>query len=1001
LVFDPASPATYGIAVNASCSCTNPEANAVLTRNGTDVTLAENDQYINISAGNHSYECSVIETANYLGATSGVMNYVVNPALTILNLTSLPGWNETEGTQTNVSCSADNLEVIPLLYRNGTPVSNPDVQTLVPGSYDYLCNATASQNYSAPLEQQNTLTINALPSIYVLWNQPLLDLGSGDIGSGALTGNENITATGNNTNVFVDCVSGDCAVIADMWIDGANMTDNETQQVDFSCSNSSVGNFTAIFDVTSNEFIMGDQINVTCEILPLPPVLAAWNQSTLDLGSGERGAGVLTGNANITSTGANNNVSVACSSGNCTEITDNWTDGTNMIDGESLASLFTCNDSTEGSYSAVFDVVSNEDIVADQLTVSCVITPPVMNTGDVRLNEYMAQLSAGNDWVEIYNNDVNIINLTGWTLNDSIGAMTTLSGTMNPGDFLYFEVSNRLNNAGDDIILIDSALTTIDSHTYASSQPDVAVGRYPDATGSWQDMGTATPGSANIPVMNVLWSTATLDLGSGNQGAGVLTGNANITSASSNNNVSVACVSGSCSVISDNWTDGTNMIDAQSEIVAFTCNDSAVGSYAANFSVASNEYPTGDLITVSCQINLVPNYGVSLTDPADLATTNASNAVYTITVTNTGNQVDSFDLAVNNINSATTAQLNQTTITNLASLGSVDITLTVGDATPGTYAVNVTATSQTDGNATDEIDTITTVSAAPVYGVSVVNLDGNQEVTNTQTAVYNLQITNTGNQADSFDLTVNNLDSADTASLNQSTITNLNPGASANVLLSVADSTPALYSITVTAVSQTDASANYTTANIQTNVVQAAGNLTGTVSDSDNTIYNARVDLKQGIAVKATTYTDANGYYSFADIAIGSYTLAVTKPGYNDNTQTISIVENTNTVRNVVLTPAVFSGTISGTVLDGTDGVTTISGATVRIKKSDTGAAVQLVTSGVSGDYVINGLPPTVGFTYDINVDVPYGGYTQSFGHTGVSLTSGQTLTGKDIYLLP
>ncbi|MBW2982219.1 hypothetical protein KY343_05040 [Candidatus Woesearchaeota archaeon] len=162
LIINPASPQIYGTAINASCSCTNPEISAKLYRNGTDIT-SENGILVTLAAESYLYECNVSETANYTSATNS-STYIINKASTALNLTAIPSWTENYGTQTTINCSADNNEVTALLYRNGTLVSIPDIQTLAAGSYLYVCNNSAAQNYTAN-STNNTLTINKIQTI--------------------------------------------------------------------------------------------------------------------------------------------------------------------------------------------------------------------------------------------------------------------------------------------------------------------------------------------------------------------------------------------------------------------------------------------------------------------------------------------------------------------------------------------------------------------------------------------------------------------------------------------------------------------------------------------------------------------------------------------------------------------------------------------------------------------------------------------------------------------
>jgi len=157
LSFDPASGQTHPVSVNASCSCTNPETTAQLWRNGTNVT-DENNQFVSLAAGNYAYVCNASETATYEYAENS-STYVINKAATVLNLTASPSWNETYGTSTTVNCAANNNEVTEQLFVNGTPTVIPYTTTHAAGAYNYTCNATASQNYTAA-ETPNILTIN-------------------------------------------------------------------------------------------------------------------------------------------------------------------------------------------------------------------------------------------------------------------------------------------------------------------------------------------------------------------------------------------------------------------------------------------------------------------------------------------------------------------------------------------------------------------------------------------------------------------------------------------------------------------------------------------------------------------------------------------------------------------------------------------------------------------------------------------------------------------------
>ncbi|MBN2122093.1 hypothetical protein JW721_03485, partial [Candidatus Micrarchaeota archaeon] len=100
----------------------------------------------------------------------------------------------------------------------------------------------------------------------------------------------------------------------------------------------------------------------------------------------------------------------------------------------------------------------------------------------------------------------------------------------------------------------------------------------------------------------IAWSASSLDLGSGTEGAGSLTGSAGITSSGTSSNVEVSCDSGDCATISEDWVDTTDMEDEQEFFANFTCSDSSAGNFSATFSVASDEDASADEITVTCYI---------------------------------------------------------------------------------------------------------------------------------------------------------------------------------------------------------------------------------------------------------------------------------------------------------------------------------------------------------------------------------------------------------------
>jgi len=147
LEFNLASPQTYGVLVNASCSCTNPEAAAQLFRNNANAN-SENNQNILLSGGAHNYTCNASATSNYNYAENSSV-YQINKALPNLILLSIPSWNLTYGDARNVSCYTNITLLNVSLLRNNSIVSNPDTQPVAAGSYEYYCNTTENENYSS------------------------------------------------------------------------------------------------------------------------------------------------------------------------------------------------------------------------------------------------------------------------------------------------------------------------------------------------------------------------------------------------------------------------------------------------------------------------------------------------------------------------------------------------------------------------------------------------------------------------------------------------------------------------------------------------------------------------------------------------------------------------------------------------------------------------------------------------------------------------------------
>jgi len=106
----------------------------------------------------------------------------------------------------------------------------------------------------------------------------------------------------------------------------------------------------------------------TIGVALIPINVVEWNQTTLDLGESVNN---ITSLVEISSFKANTGVNVDCT-GNCTEITTNWTT-ISMSDGQIEQVLITCSNATAGSFDAKFNVTSDEDTSSNLINVTCEI----------------------------------------------------------------------------------------------------------------------------------------------------------------------------------------------------------------------------------------------------------------------------------------------------------------------------------------------------------------------------------------------------------------------------------------------------------------------------------------------------------------------------------------------------------------------------------------------------------------------------------------------------
>jgi len=149
-------------------------------------------------------------------------------------------------------------------------------------------------------------------------------------------------------------------------------------------------------------------------------------------------------------------------------------------------------------------------------------TPGGSNSGsnnNLIINEFMASNSMTiadeygdyDDWFEIYNPTDSTISMYNMQLRNKSYYWIVPDISVGPGEYVLFwadeeegqgnyHTSFKLDKSGDRIELYDSdGITLIDGINFENlpQTTDISYGRYPDGTGNWQFMGSATPGEEN------------------------------------------------------------------------------------------------------------------------------------------------------------------------------------------------------------------------------------------------------------------------------------------------------------------------------------------------------------------------------------------------------------------------------------------------------------------------------------------------------------------------
>ncbi len=111
----------------------------------------------------------------------------------------------------------------------------------------------------------------------------------------------------------------------------------------------------------------------------------------------------------------------------------------------------------------------------------------------ILINEILSSPLSGSEWVEIYNPYDQSVNLSSCVLKNSANDTVQLNGTITKEKFMVFELSNKLNNAGDMLRLYCSN-DVIDSVTYGNLDDENTADNAP-APGFGESIGRDPDGA--------------------------------------------------------------------------------------------------------------------------------------------------------------------------------------------------------------------------------------------------------------------------------------------------------------------------------------------------------------------------------------------------------------------------------------------------------------------------------------------------------------------------
>lgn len=125
------------------------------------------------------------------------------------------------------------------------------------------------------------------------------------------------------------------------------------------------------------------------------------------------------------------------------------------------------------------------------LILFCVVAVPNISSANVRVNEiaWMGTAAGPNEeWIELYNDGSESVDLTGWILTDGVSLSIPLTGSITPGSFAVLERTDDTTVTGTAFLIYTGALGN-DGRTLTLTRNDTSVEDQVVGGPNWESIG--------------------------------------------------------------------------------------------------------------------------------------------------------------------------------------------------------------------------------------------------------------------------------------------------------------------------------------------------------------------------------------------------------------------------------------------------------------------------------------------------------------------------------